>query len=57
MFEEVYYHSSKIYCFREVTLYRNDKNDIKKELLQITHRNSNLSVEEDPGNPQVLALG
>jgi len=57
VFEEVYYHapSQNLLFPYEVTLYRNNNDGIKKELLDITHRNSNLSIEDDPGNPQVLA--
>lgn len=57
VFEEVYYHapSQNLLFPYEVSLYRNDNYENKVKLLELTHRNSNLSVEDDPGNPQVLA--
>lgn len=57
VFEEVYYHapSQNLLFPYEVNLYRNNNETVKKKLLELTHRNSNLSVEDDPGNPQVLA--
>ena len=57
VFEEVYYHapSQNLLFPYEVTLYRNNNYENKVKLLELTHRNSNLTVEEDPGNPQVLA--
>lgn len=57
VFEEVYYHapSQNLLFPYEVNLYRNNNETVKKKLLELTHRNINLSVEDDPGNPQVLA--
>ena len=48
VFEEVYYHVIAKFAFsHEVSLYRNDKYENKVKLLELTHRNSNLTVEED----------
>ena len=57
VFDEVYYHapSQNLLFPYEVNLYRNNNETVKKTLLELTHRNSNLDTENDPGNPQVLA--
>jgi len=39
----------------QVRLIRNDDPKIRKEIMTICHRNSTLPIENDPGNPQVLA--
>ena len=57
VFEETYLYapSQNLLFPYEVRLYRNNNTEIKKQLLELTHRNSNLDTENDPGNPQVLA--
>lgn len=39
----------------QVRLWRNDDIEKRKKLMTICHRNSTLPIEDDPGNPQVLA--
>ena len=57
VFEETYLYapSQNLLFPYEVRLYRNNNTEIKKQLLELTHRNSNVNVENDLGNPQVLA--
>ena len=38
-----------------ITVYRNNVPEIRKEIATICHRNKDMSIEEDRGNPQVLA--
>lgn len=38
-----------------VILLKNDNPDVRKEIMTICHRNKDLAIEDDPGNPQVLA--
>lgn len=38
-----------------VTVQSNNDPEIKKEIMTICHRNLDLTAEDDPGNPQVLA--
>lgn len=42
------------YPYRAI-LMKNDNFEIRKEIMSICYRNKDLSVEKDPGNPQVLA--
>lgn len=55
--QEVYQHipSKNLQFPYQVHLLRNDDPTIRKEIMTICQRNGHLSVEEDPGNPQVLA--
>jgi len=55
--QEVYTNiPSKNLCFPyQVRLYRHNDEAKRKKLMEICHRNLSLSVEDDPGNPQVLA--
>ncbi len=55
--QEVYQHipSKNLQFPYQVHLLRNDDPAIRKEIMTICQRNGHLSVEEDPGNPQVLA--
>ena len=39
----------------QLRILRNDDPEIRKEIMGICHRNKGLSVEDDPGNPQILA--
>ena len=55
--EEAYKHipSKNLQFPYQVHLYRNDNPAIRKEIMTICKRNQGLTVEVDPGNPQVLA--
>ena len=55
--EEVYTHipSKNLQFPYQVRLLRNDDADIRKEIMTICHRNREKNMEEDWGNPQVLA--
>ena len=57
VFQEAYQHiPSKNLMFPYVALaYRNDDPELRKEIMTICHRNRELDIEKDPGNPQVLA--
>lgn len=54
---EVYTHipSKNLQFPYHVRLLRNDDPNISKEIATICHRNKEKEIEEDPGNPQVLA--
>ena len=57
VFEEVYLNvptKNLMYPY-EVTLYKNDNTEARKELMTIVHRNKAYEAERDPGNPQMLA--
>lgn len=55
--KEVYTHipSKNLIFPYQVRLLRNDDPAIRKEFIDICHRNLELDKETDPGNPQVLA--
>ena len=56
--EEVYYHlptKNLKYPF-QVDIFDNTKDsEVRKEIMTIFHRNQDMSIEKDRGNPQVLA--
>ena len=55
--EEAYLHvptKNLMYPY-EAIAYRNDDEEIRKEIMTICHRNKDMPVETDRGNPQVLA--
>lgn len=39
----------------QIKLMRNDDPEVRKNIMTICHRNKELPIEDDPGNPQVLA--
>jgi len=39
----------------QAILLKNDNSEVRKEIMTICHRNKDLDIEDDPGNPQVLA--
>ena len=55
--QEVYNHipSKNLMFPYQVRLLRNDDPEIRKEIMSICHRNFEMDVESDRGNPQVLA--
>ena len=55
--QEVYKHipSKNLMFPYQVRLLRNDDPEIRKEIMSICHRNFEMDVESDRGNPQVLA--
>lgn len=55
--QEVFEHipSKNLQFPYQVRLLRNDDPEIRKEIMTICHRNSTLPIENDPGNPQILA--
>lgn len=55
--KEVYEHipSKNLQFPYQVRVLRNDDPEIRKEIMGICHRNKELSAENDPGNPQILA--
>lgn len=57
VFFETYNHipSKNLQFPYTIISYRNANQNIKKEVMNICHRNNNKSVDEDFGNPQLLA--
>ena len=55
--EEVYQHipSKNLQFPYHVRLLRNDNPEIRKQIMTICQRNGHATIEEDKGNPQVLA--
>lgn len=55
--QEVYQHipSKNLQFPYQVRLYRNNDPVVRKEIMTICHRNQDMSIIEDRGNPQVLA--
>lgn len=55
--QEVFAHipSKNLMFPYQVRLLRNDDPELRKEIFTICHRNQDLDIEVDPGNPQVLA--
>jgi len=55
--EEVYTHipSKNLQFPYQVRLLRNNDINIQKEIMTICHRNKEMDIQEDRGNPQVLA--
>lgn len=55
--QEVYAHipSKNLQFPYQVRLMRNDDPDIRREIMTICHRNQDMPIETDRGNPQVLA--
>jgi nitroreductase len=55
--EEVYLHvpSKNLKFPYVVTIMKNDNPDVRKEIMTICHRNKDKTIDEDLGNPQVLA--
>ena len=55
--QEVYTHipSKNLMFPYQIRLYRHNDKAKRKKLMEICHRNSSFSIEDDPGNPQVLA--
>jgi len=55
--QEVYTHipSKNLQFPYQVRLLRNNNDEIRKKIMTICQRNAHMSVEEDHGNPQVLA--